>query len=43
MLNELVNHVWQSTLVAAAIAAIAALLRDDAAHSRYWLWWAASV
>ena len=43
MWNELVNHVWQSTLVAAAIAAIAALLRDDAAHSRYWLWWAASV
>jgi len=43
MLNELVNHVWQSTLVAAAIAGIAALLRDDTAHSRYWLWWAASV
>ena len=43
MLNELVNHIWQSTLVAAAIAAIAALLRDDAAHTRYWLWWAASV
>src|SRR6185503_6903458 len=43
MLNELVNHVWQSTLVAAAIAGIVALLRDDTAHSRYWLWWAASV
>ena len=43
MFNEIVNHVWQSTLVAAAIAAIAALLRDDAAHSRYWLWWAASL
>lgn len=43
MLNELVNHIWQSTLVAAAIAALAAILRDDSAHSRYWLWWAASV
>ena len=35
MLNEIVNHVWQSTLVAAAIAALAALLRSDSAHSRY--------
>jgi TonB family protein len=43
MLTEAVNHLWQSTLVAAAIAALAALLRNDAAHSRYWLWWAASV
>ncbi|HET7609990.1 MAG TPA: M56 family metallopeptidase [Gammaproteobacteria bacterium] len=43
MLNEIVNHVWQSTLVAAAIAALAALLRGDSAHSRYWLWWAASL
>src|SRR5262245_144433 len=43
MLTEVVNHLWQSTLVATAIAALAALLRDDGAHSRYWLWWAASV
>jgi TonB family protein len=43
MLSELVNHVWQSTLVAVAIAALAVLLRDDSAHSRYWLWWAASL
>lgn len=43
MLSEVVNHLWQSTLVATAIAALTAMLRDDGAHSRYWLWWAASV
>ena len=43
MLNELVNHLWQSTLVAAVIAVLAAMLRDDAAHTRYWLWCAASL
>jgi TonB family protein len=43
MLTEIVNHLWQSTLVLAAIAALAALLRDHGAHARYWLWWAASV
>jgi TonB family protein len=43
MLTEIVNHLWQSTLVAAALGALAALLRDDGAHVRYWLWWAASV
>lgn len=43
MLSEIVNHLWQSTLFLAAIAAVAALLRNDGAHVRYWLWWAASV
>jgi TonB family protein len=43
MVTEIVNHLWQSTMVAAAIAALAALLREDGAHARYWLWWAASV
>ncbi len=43
MLTEIVNHLWQSTLVAAAVAALAAMLRNDGAHTRYWLWWAASV
>ncbi len=32
MLTEIVNHLWQSTLVATAIAALAATLRDDGAH-----------
>jgi TonB family protein len=43
MLTDIVNHLWQSTLVAVALAALAALLRHDGAHARYWLWWAASV
>jgi len=43
MLTEVVNHLWQSTLVAAAIAVLAVMLRDNGAHSRYWIWWAASV
>jgi TonB family protein len=43
MLTEIVNHLWQSTLIATAIAALAAMLRGDGAHARYWLWWAASV
>ena len=43
MLTEIINHLWQSTLVAIALAGLAAMLRDDGAHSRYWLWWAASV
>ncbi len=43
MLTVIVNHLWQSTLIVTAVAALAALLRDHGAHVRYWLWWAASV
>jgi TonB family protein len=43
MLNEIGNHLWQSTLTLTAIAAVAAMLRNHGAHVRYWLWWAASV
>jgi TonB family protein len=43
MLTEIVNHLWQSTLFVAAIAALAGLLREHGAHARYWLWWSASV
>ncbi len=43
MLTDIVNHLWQSTLIATAIAALAVMLRDHGAHVRYWLWWAASV
>jgi TonB family protein len=43
MLTEIVNHLWQSTLIVAAVAALAAMLRNHGAHVRYWLWWAASV
>ena len=43
MLTEVVNHLWQSTLFAALVAALMTNLRDHGAHVRYWLWWAASV
>ncbi len=43
MLTEVFNHLWQSTLIAAVIAALMTNLRDHGAHVRYWLWWLASV
>lgn len=43
MLAAIGNHLWQSTFFAIGVAIVAALLRRDGAHVRYWLWWAASV
>ena len=43
MLTALLNHLWQSTLFALAIAALVPLLRNHGAHVRYLLWWTASV
>jgi TonB family protein len=43
MLADIVNHLWQSTLVVGAIGVLATMLREHGAHTRYWLWWAASV
>jgi bla regulator protein BlaR1 len=43
MLTEIANHLWQSTLTAMALAALAATLRAHGAHIRYWIWWAASA
>ena len=37
------NHVWQSTLFAGVIAALALALRHNRARRRYGLWVAASV
>ena len=37
------DHLWQSTLVAAAAALIVVALTRNAARVRYWLWLAASV
>ncbi|HWB97931.1 MAG TPA: M56 and DUF3738 domain-containing protein [Bryobacteraceae bacterium] len=41
--QPLANHLWQSTLFAAAAALIALALRKNRAHVRYWLWLVASV
>jgi uncharacterized protein (TIGR03435 family) len=37
------NHLWQSTLFAAAASLLTLVLRNDRAQVRYWLWLAASV
>jgi uncharacterized protein (TIGR03435 family) len=43
MIAALANHLWQSTVFAAAIALLAAALRRNRADVRYRLWLAASV
>lgn len=42
-MNEIFNHLWQSTLFAAAVAIAAMCLRRNSRRLRYWLWLAASV
>src|SRR5687768_2499879 len=37
------DHLWQSTLFALAVAAVALALRKNRAQVRHWLWLAASV
>ena len=41
--HEILNHAWQSTLVAAAAGLLALVLRRDSARARYGLWLAASL
>jgi bla regulator protein BlaR1 len=42
-LSPLANHLWQSTVFAAAVWALTLALRQNRAAVRYWLWLAASV
>ncbi|HEX4810457.1 MAG TPA: M56 family metallopeptidase [Bryobacteraceae bacterium] len=42
-LSPIFNHLWQSTLVAAAAGVLSCVLRRNRAHTRYWLWLIASV
>jgi len=42
-MNEIFNHLWQSTAFAAAIAVACFALRRNSPRLRYWLWLAASV
>ena len=37
------DHLWQSTLVAMVIAALALIFRNNSAGVRYWLWFVASL
>jgi beta-lactamase regulating signal transducer with metallopeptidase domain len=41
--TTLLDHLWQSTLFALPLGALALLLRRHAASVRFWLWFAASV
>jgi len=41
--SEIVNHLWQSTLFAAAVALACFALRRNSPRLRYWLWLAASL
>lgn len=43
MIASFVNHLWQSTLFAVAVALVVRVLKDDSARIRYGLWLAASV
>ena len=40
---DLLDHLWQSTLFAAAVWLVARAVRTNAARVRYWLWLAASM
>jgi uncharacterized protein (TIGR03435 family) len=42
-MDQLLNHLWQSTLFAAAAGLLTLALRRNHARTRYWLWLAASV
>lgn len=42
-LSPLANHLWQSSLVAAAAAMLAVALRKNSARIRYWLWLTAAM
>ncbi|MES2473934.1 MAG: M56 family metallopeptidase [Pseudomonadota bacterium] len=43
MTAALLDHLWQSTLVAALIALLALALHNNSARVRFWLWFAASM
>jgi beta-lactamase regulating signal transducer with metallopeptidase domain len=43
MILAVLNHLWQSTLCLGVIAVLASLMHRNGAHTRYWLWFAASV
>lgn len=42
-MTPILNHLWQSTLFAAAAGLMTLALRRNSARTRYWLWLAASV
>jgi uncharacterized protein (TIGR03435 family) len=43
MMEQLTNHLWQSTVFALAVAVLTIFFRKSRAHVRYWLWFSASL
>ncbi len=43
MIGALVNHLWQSTLFVIVVWLLTLALRNNGAHTRYWMWLAASI
>jgi uncharacterized protein (TIGR03435 family) len=43
MIEAVLNHLWQSTLFGGAAALLVLMLRSNRAHTRYWVWFAAST
>jgi len=43
MTAAILDHLWQSTLVASLLGALTFLFRNNSAGTRYWLWFLASV
>src|SRR5690606_31062970 len=43
MLTAIIEHLWQSTVIAAGAAVLALALRNRGAHVRYWVWFGASM
>ena len=43
MIDIISDHLWQSTIVAAAVALLTLAFRRNRAQVRYWLWFAASI
>jgi bla regulator protein BlaR1 len=42
MIHVLLNHLWQSTVFLGAAGLLTLALRNNGAHTRFWLWFAAS-
>ena len=43
MITAVLDHLWQSTLFVVCAGLLTLMLHNNGAHSRYWLWFAASA
>src|SRR5687768_16459341 len=42
-MDAIANHIWQSTIFAAAVALLTLMFRNNSASVRYWIWFAAMI